>query len=118
MGRVVAGIGKWGEEQAAKFLVRQGFQVIENNYNASVGEIDIVAKKDSDFYFVEVKTRSAGPMANDLSVTREKRRKIHKTILHYCSRRGLRNVGLIPVSLMVVVNRKDKKLNFRFSVLY
>lgn len=118
MGRRVSGIGKWGEEQAENFLFRQGFDIIEKNYNSTVGEIDIVAKKDNDFYFVEVKTRSAGPMAYDLAVTRDKLRKLRKTMLHFCSRRGIRDAGLIPAGLMVVVDRREKKVSFRFSILY
>ncbi len=118
MSREVGGIGKWGEDQAVKFLVRQGFKVSERNYNSTVGEIDIVATKGGDFYFVEVKTRSAGALAFDLAVTSDKKRKLDKTIKHYCSHRHLADVSLIPMSLMVVIDRREKKVSFRLSVLY
>lgn len=110
--------GKWGEDQACRFLVRQGFEIVERNYHATVGEIDIVARKGDDFYFVEVKSRKAGPMEYDVAVTKDKNYKMKKTIAQYCSRRNLRDVGLIPVSLMVVADPKTKKVSFRLAVIY
>ena len=41
---------------ACRFLVKQGFKVLDRNYNKKWGEIDIVAEKDKIFHFIEVKT--------------------------------------------------------------
>lgn len=49
-------IGKIGEDLATTFLMKQGFTIIERNYRVKVGEIDIIAKKDKVFRFVEVKS--------------------------------------------------------------
>lgn len=111
-------IGKWGEDEACKFLIRQGFEVIEQNYHTPVGEIDIVARKGDDFYFVEVKTRYAGPMEYDTAITAGKKHKMKKTIANYCSRRNLRDVGLIPTSLMVIIDKMKKTVSFRLAVIY
>ena len=51
-------IGRIGEDTAARFLVKKGFSVVERNYRKKWGEIDIIAKKDGIFRFVEVKTVS------------------------------------------------------------
>ena len=118
MAREVSGKGKWGEDQATAFLARNGFGIIERNYNTIVGEIDIVAHKGGDLYFVEVKTRSAGPFANDLAVTREKLRKFKKTMARYCTERRIVDRGLIPASVMVIFDRTKKTVNFRFAVMY
>lgn len=48
--------GEIGENIAVKFLVKQGFLVIERNYTKKWGEIDIVAEKDGKLYFIEVKS--------------------------------------------------------------
>lgn len=57
------GIGGIGEKEAAKFLKKKGFKIIEFNFQnkrgRKIGEIDIVAKKDREMVFVEVKTRLA-----------------------------------------------------------
>lgn len=52
-------LGRFGEEQAARYLSRLGFMILAINYRTKVGEIDIVAKKNHVLHFVEVKTRSS-----------------------------------------------------------
>ena len=49
-------IGKIGENIAKTFLMKQGFDIIEQNYRILQGELDIVAKKDNVLIFVEVKS--------------------------------------------------------------
>jgi len=49
-------IGQKGEDEAAKFLIRKGLIVIDRNYRKPWGELDIVARKGDQIYFVEVKT--------------------------------------------------------------
>ena len=51
-------VGRIGEDTACKFLVKQGFSVIERNYLKKWGEIDIIAEKSGAIHFVEVKTVS------------------------------------------------------------
>ncbi len=50
-------LGKWGESQAADYLARQGFTLLERNVRTPYGEIDLVVEKDGLVIFVEVKTR-------------------------------------------------------------
>ncbi|GIK20667.1 MAG: YraN family protein [Ignavibacterium sp.] len=49
--------GKDGEEIAAKYLLKKGFEILKRNYRLSHGEIDIIAKDGDTLVFVEVKTR-------------------------------------------------------------
>jgi len=49
-------IGKTGENIAEKFLVKQGFKILDRNYTKKWGEIDIVAEKTNKTYFIEVKS--------------------------------------------------------------
>lgn len=51
-------IGEMGENIAVKFLMKQGFNIIERNYTKRWGEIDIIAQKDNKIYFIEVKSVS------------------------------------------------------------
>lgn len=50
-------LGAWGESVAAHHLEAKGYQIVARNWRCSLGEIDLVAKKGSDYAFVEVKTR-------------------------------------------------------------
>lgn len=110
-------IGAWGETQATFFLQRQGFILVARNYHTTRGEIDIVAKKGDDYYFIEVKTRRVGAMAYDLSVTPAKIHKLRATVRYYCYEKRLAEVGIILASLMVVVNPVTKAVQFRLAVL-
>ena len=50
-------IGVKGEEEAARFLARSGYAILEKNVRTRAGEIDLVAKEGKTLVFVEVKTR-------------------------------------------------------------
>jgi putative endonuclease len=49
-------IGKIGEGVAKTFLMKHGFSVIQTNYFTHYGELDLIAKKDKNLRFVEVKS--------------------------------------------------------------
>jgi putative endonuclease len=49
--------GSKGEEAAAGFLARSGFEILDKNVRTRAGEIDLVAKEGKTLVFVEVKTR-------------------------------------------------------------
>ena len=55
--------GAWGEQQAAQFLRRQGYDIIGLNYRVRGGEIDIIARRGRFIVFAEVKTRRSGRFA-------------------------------------------------------
>lgn len=48
--------GQMGETIACRFLVNNGFIIIERNYQKKWGEIDIIARKDYFQHFFEVKS--------------------------------------------------------------
>ncbi len=50
--------GKIGENIACSFIQKQGFVVLDRNYQKSWGEIDIIAKYGSTIHFFEVKSLS------------------------------------------------------------
>lgn len=50
--------GNQGEELAADFLQKKGYEIVARNYRYKHAEIDLIVKKDSFIVFVEVKTRS------------------------------------------------------------
>lgn len=57
-------IGKLGEDIACKFLMKHGFSILERNYTKKWGEIDIIAKKNDKYYFIEVKSKSVKTLIN------------------------------------------------------
>ncbi|SFS79744.1 putative endonuclease [Paenibacillus sp. BC26] len=53
-------IGKFGEEEAVRYLKEQGYAIVHRNWRCRMGELDIVAKSESVLVIVEVRTRRAG----------------------------------------------------------
>lgn len=51
-------IGRYGEEEARKFLKKSGYKIVASNKRESHKEIDIIATDKEYIAFVEVKTRS------------------------------------------------------------
>ena len=49
--------GNLGENIACEYLEKDGYQIITRNFNCFYGEIDIIAIKNSELIFIEVKTR-------------------------------------------------------------
>ena len=45
-------IGFYGEDLSAKFLKKEGYSILEKNFNCSSGEIDIIAS-DSKHFLIE-----------------------------------------------------------------
>ena len=51
--------GRKGERMAARYLLRQGFDILVRRYRGRSGEIDLIAFENDTLVFVEVKTRSS-----------------------------------------------------------
>lgn len=76
--------GKTGEEQAARFLTDNGYEILARNYRHQHAEIDIIAKKGKLLVFVEVKTRTNLSFGNpEEFVAGDKIKLIMKAAEHY-----------------------------------
>ncbi len=90
-------IGQSGEEVAATYLKKSGYQILDRNYanvrGIRLGEIDIVAEKDKHIVFVEVKAAwiEAGRESRlpEWQVTRGKLRKMEKIANIYLKEKRL-----------------------------
>lgn len=85
--------GKQGEEIAAQYLKEKGYQILERNFYAKRGEIDIIAKEKQEIVFVEVKTRSNHQYGNPAeAVNLHKIHHIYDTAKYYIYRKKLENI--------------------------
>lgn len=57
-------LGHRGEEEARRFLLKNGYRIVAQNWRYRGYEIDIVAETDDWIVFVEVKTRSSDEFGN------------------------------------------------------
>ena len=131
-------IGEIGEHIACKYLINQGFQVIERNYTKKIGEIDIVCNKDSVIHFVEVKTivtRVTGVNQSNVSretlkngelynpfenITKHKLRKLSRTIEWYLAEKHVSRETRWQIDAIAVVlnyNTRIANVNVLWNVI-
>ena len=83
-------LGQKGESIAANFLQSQGYDFIARNYHCPFGEIDLIAEKDGELIFFEVKTRfddSEIPAVETVNYLKQK--KLIRSAQCYLSQRKL-----------------------------
>ena len=103
-------LGNEGEEFAANFLAEKGYKIIERNFRAYCGEIDIIAKYKNEIIFVEVKTRRNMKYGEAIdSITPLKKVHILKTANYFLYKNNLLRV---PIRFDIIeVYLFDKNFN-------
>ena len=77
-------LGKFGEDLATRYLQKQGYSIIERNFKARYGELDIIAVVKDILVFVEVKTRIGSAFGKpEEAVTPWKLKEVIKTAEYY-----------------------------------
>jgi putative endonuclease len=81
--------GLEAEEAAARWLERQGFEVLARNHATSRGEVDLVCREGETLCFVEVRSRAVGGLADPLeTVTPRKARRVAAAAADWAARHG------------------------------
>lgn len=87
-------LGKKGEDMAERHLVRQGYRILERNYRAARGEIDLIALDQDTVVFVEVKTRTSDTFgAPEDSVFVRKQERMVQAALAYIKNKRLHQMA-------------------------
>jgi len=74
-------LGKLGEKIAENHLIKSGYIIEFKNFRCKFGEVDIIAKKDNNLIFIEVKTRTSKNYGYPVeSISRIKIRKIKNVV--------------------------------------
>ena len=105
-------IVKIGEEEACKYLENSNYEILNRNFLSYNGEIDIVAKNESDYIFVEVKTRMSKKFGNPVeSVNKYKQKHIVNATKYYVYKNSLENKNIRFDIIEVYINKKNKFIN-------
>lgn len=80
-------LGRLGEELAARYLRRRGWEIVGRNVREGRKEIDIIARRGGVLAFVEVKTRRSREFGDPLeSISRRKRAEIREVAMRWLGR--------------------------------
>lgn len=90
MSRSLQVLGKIGENLAVCYLQTLGFAVVERNFRTRWGEIDVIARKKGEYYFVEVKKRDQRKFGHPLeSFPRYRLNRLRKMATLYAAKNHL-----------------------------
>ena len=77
-------MGVWGEEQAAAYLRRKGYTILERDWRSGHRDIDIIAQDGDYLIFVEVKARRSNDFGSPVAaVNYNKQRNLVRAINNY-----------------------------------
>ena len=92
--------GKEGEDYAANYLQQNGYKILERNFFCKRGEIDIIALKNEQIIFIEIKSRKNTKYGlPSEAVTRAKLKHLYKTAEYYLV---VRNLGKVDTRIDVI----------------
>lgn len=91
MGLNKRALGSFGEDEAVKFLEKNGFTILDRNFRFSrMGEIDIIAREKGYMCFIEVKGRTGMGFGSPIeAVNYKKQLKIRKMAHIYLSKKKM-----------------------------
>ena len=117
-------LGDFGEEVAAKFLTKHGFEILERNYLKKWGEIDLVTKRKDPsgevLHFVEVKTVVRGGESLDVHEPEEnvhpwKRERLSRTIQTYLLEKHIPDENEFQCDVVtVILNPEHTKVRVKY----
>ncbi len=100
--------GDYGENIACRILESLGFTINRRNYFTRQGEIDIIAKRNNNFHFIEVKT-TYGEYNPAENFHKTKLKRFLKSVKIYCYKYRIQEeVITIDLALVDMKNRRFK----------
>ena len=102
-------LGKQGEKLVLDYLKKNGYKILETNYNTPFGEADIVCKKDDKIIFVEVKTRSSLAYGTPAEAVGYKKQQKYRDIANFYIKIKMLEEIFVEFAVAEVM---DNKINF------
>ena len=118
--KTAAVVGVLGEEHVAKFLISNGWRILDRNWRIKEGEIDLIAtREDSLLIFVEVKTRSSATHGDPLeAINPVKAQRIQRLALAWLATHGrLGSEYRIDVAGVLITRSGEFILDYREAIL-
>ncbi|AKL95495.1 putative protein UPF0102 [Clostridium aceticum] len=92
--------GRYGEQLSKKYLIDQGYFILDSNYRTKLGEVDLIVQRNDIVVFVEVKTRNTMTFG------------LPREAVHY-----KKQTTLIRLAEQYIQYKKIKNMGFRFDVI-
>ena len=115
MKRLNKKIGSYGEAIASKYLLNEGYALLNNNFSCRFGEIDIVALRGDIISFIEVKSRYDSLFGEPKeSITYFKCKRIIRSAEYYLLKNKLYNYIVRFDVIEIKFNRNNNNYTINF----
>lgn len=95
-------VGIRGEDVACEYLQENGFQILERNYKTKYVEMDVVANKDDELVFVEVRTKTGERFGSpEETIKKDKIKRLKRGAVGYAQIKNYK--GQYRIDLICVV---------------
>lgn len=109
-------LGDIGERIAKNYLKQKGYKILDKNFRyKKLGELDIIAQKNSDVIFFEVKARRKKHLSDFMpedNITRDKQRKLIKLSQLWLAKRKLENINW-QIDILAIEIYRDNTSDIR-----
>ena len=105
-------VGEAGEDLACRYLIKNGYEIIERNKHYSrFCELDIIAKEKNTVVFIEVKTRKTDAFGMPQeAITRTKYANIKKGVGFYLSEHKVKDYRIDAICITLKPELKIEHL--------
>ena len=101
-------LGKRGEDLAASYLEKKGYEILDRNWKYYRLELDIICMKKKKIIFVEVKTRSTDEFGDPEEAVKDpKKKNIHIALEAYLEENEIDLDARIDI-ISILYYKKDK----------
>ena len=95
--------GRWGEDEAVRWYLRNGYELVDRNWRVDIGELDVVVARPGLVVFAEVKARADdrfGPAAAAVGPDKQRRIRLLATrwLIEHPDRRGAVRFDVVAVT--------------------
>lgn len=112
-------LGNMGEEKASNFLIQDGYSILARNFRTNQGEIDIIAKKNEEYIFIEVKTRTSIKYGEPIeAINKNKKKHIVNASKYFICKNKLNNKYIRYDIIEVYINKKSQLINHIKNVFF
>lgn len=109
-------VGKQFEQIANEYLKKQGYIILEQNFQCKTGEIDIIAKQNDYLVFVEVKYRTNTSLGlPEEAIDFRKMRKITRTSKYYMLINRISEYTPCRFDVVSIINNEIKLIQNAFD---
>lgn len=112
-------IGEFGEQMASDFLVRKGYVILVRNFCVRGGEIDIIARHETDLIIVEVKTRTSIVYGfGEEAVDKQKQKRMKIALASYTAPFFVRYIRFDIIAIDLDRNQKSATIRHLKNILF